>query len=231
MKKSNVIYIISLIALITFSLILAIYTKKSFINDIEFENLKLNSSRLNFIIAPSPDKNYVSGTLKTLEQLEDSSTLISKIKVTNNREYKCKTLLTKCKIEKVFKHSNNIEDEYIYIYEPASFNFYYNSFKAVNGYNYMQTNDEYIVFLKELDMPNNYKKKYDSPVYTFVDSACSKFNLQNGPSVLFIHPDDFKNGLPYNNVINYEYVFNSKDLYDIYLDIYHNLLNKHSLVS
>ncbi|SFD02981.1 hypothetical protein [Clostridium uliginosum] len=228
-KKCSILYAVVLIISLSTSVLVAIKTKSSYIDDINFNQLRANASLLNFIVSPSLKKDDISGSIKNLPELEDLSNVIAKIKVSNEREYKSKTLLTKCKIDELYKNDGTLsKDEYIYIYEPASYTFVYNSFKATNGYNYMKSDNEYIVFLNSLNAPKNYKKsEVESLTYTFVDSVSSKFSCNSTPSVISIDKSELDNGKKYSEVIQYEYIFNSKELEDKYLNINNDVFNKY----
>lgn len=226
-NKSILLYPLFLFFLLSLAVFIGIKTNYSYINDISLEYLKSNSSSLNFTIVPYIGKELIDEKISTITDLENNSDLVAKIEVSEERIFKTKTLLTKCKIKKIYKSKNDLsENDYIYIYEPANYTFSYKSFNSTNGYNYMKTNNEYIVFLNNLNTPTNYKKSnIESLSYTFIDSSFAKFSINSDSKVIYVSNDILNTGKNYGNFIDYEYIFTSHDIENKYNNFRSEILN------
>ena len=93
----------------------------------------------------------------SLDDMEKDSSLIARITVTNSREMSLRSTKTMVKIEEIYKdNSANLSvGDCIYIIEPVSFvrgeEFY------TNGWQYLKTEDTYLIFLKNLGCIDGYK--------------------------------------------------------------------------
>jgi len=67
------------------------------------------------------------------------------------------TILSKVESLNVYKGLNIKKGDIIYIYEPNYF--INNSYMAMYGYNLMVNNNEYVFFLKKLQVPDGYRYK------------------------------------------------------------------------
>lgn len=226
--KNNLIYYLFFLLLLS-SVLIAIKTRFSYVNDMNLDYLNANSNQLQFAIVPSLENDLIDEHIQTITDLENNSNLVVRIEALDERSFKTKTLLTKCKIKEVYKGETSLlKNDYIYIYEPANFTFSYKSFISVNGYNYMKSNNEYIVFLNPLKVPQDYSKSnIDLLSFTFINSSFSKFLVNTDSRTIYIDKDTLDKGESYNNFISYEYIFTSPDIESKYIDLRNTILSKY----
>ena len=121
----------------------------------------------------------------SLDDMEKDSSLIARITVTNSREMSLRSTKTMVKIEEIYKdNSANLSvGDCIYIIEPVSFvrgeEFY------TNGWQYLKTEDTYLIFLKNLGCIDGYKyTKEEENSFMPVSEIYSKRNLTHDESLI-----------------------------------------------
>lgn len=211
------------------AIITAIATRSSYINDIDINLLSSNSNKL-YVLIEDIQKKYFTTDIKTFNNLLESSDYVIKVKRTKERQIMSKSLLTKCEVRKVYKakDADNIHD-YIYIYEPASFSIQYNLFQTTGGYNFMNSQDEYIVFLKDLKIPEGYKSNNkEENSFMFTNPQLSIFNYSRENTTLLID-DETKNsrGFTYNIIMDYDLIFMFKEDKQLYDNIREQVMSKY----
>lgn len=220
MKLSRGRIIIFSLSILTFiAIIVGIATRSSYINDIDISLLSSNSEKLYVGIEDIQDK-YFTTDIITLDDLLENSDYVVKIKRTNEIQIMERCLLTKCEVKKVYKtkDTDKIHD-YIYIYEPATFSVQYNLFMTTGGYNFMNSQHEYIVFLKDLKIPDGYKAStIEENSFMFTNPQLSLFNCSQKNTTILIDESKYREGsITYNMIKDYDILFiyeEEKQIYD-----------------
>ena len=144
------------------------------------------------------------------------------ITVTNSREMSLRSTKTMVKIEEIYKdNSANLSvGDCIYIIEPVSFvrgeEFY------TNGWQYLKTEDTYLIFLKNLGCIDGYKyTKEEENSFMPVSEIYSKRNLTHDEScVVFDSAETL-----YSSISMFAFLTSEKTIVDNYEKIWKNITN------
>ncbi|MDO6657181.1 hypothetical protein [Anaerobacillus sp. 1_MG-2023] len=166
-------------ALIIGSIIFGLVTKNSFV---ENDTTNISKEYENSIVSLNDNdefsKKYFNNNIENIDQLIGESDLIVKGQVTNDRILFNQSLKTKIVINQVIKQtSGNVKSgNEVYVFEPSYF--LYDTYVVEAGYNIMKENEEYILFLKHLDVPKDYEYKNNEAI-TFLPTSTyfGKYNL------------------------------------------------------
>ena len=158
----------------------------------------------------------------SLDDMEKDSSLIARITVTNSREMSLRSTKTMVKIEEIYKdNSANLSvGDCIYIIEPVSFvrgeEFY------TNGWQYLKTEDTYLIFLKNLGCIDGYKyTKEEENSFMPVSEIYSKRNLTHDESyVVFDSAETL-----YPSISMFAFLTSEKTIVDNYEKIWKNITN------
>ncbi|GIO86158.1 hypothetical protein J25TS5_30900 [Paenibacillus faecis] len=190
-----------LVTILMVSIVVGIVTSKSFENNLAVqEYTKKSEIRLNLIEDENLVSTYFNNEIDSLNELIDQSDLILKVKATKNRLNYSQTIKTKVEVMKVYKGANLEGKHEIYIYEPSYF--FGPNYLSFGGYNIMQDDGEYIVFLKHLKKPEGYKYKGDEDV-SFVPTSTyyGKFEeTSNEKTNQPLSREELDNGIKYSKV-------------------------------
>ena len=135
----------------------------------------------------SNDENsiYFNNSINTLDELEKNSDLIVKVKSLNNSKLFYNSIETPVKIIDVYSKKDNLEKgDTIYIQEPVSISYLKDmeNITWIRGYVLMNSNREYILFLKHLDKVDGYKYKNNEKItYIPVSTRFSKYCKKETP--------------------------------------------------
>ena len=225
MKKFNSILIMFTIFSILISIHIGKTTKDSFIN-VDFNEILTSENRKEFFMDNSVEieENSVS-----LNMLYEKSDAILKVKpIPNSEKIVLGQTLTKCKVLDVAKGNSNLNEIYVYedMYIHTSWNGYPNppqkisySVVSYDGYNLMDPNKEYILFLTETENPII---KDNTPMYRMSHSVYSKYLVDKKYNYKIIEPS---NDINYNDFKAYDVYFNSERIKQNYDNIHKELLN------
>lgn len=152
------IFIVLITIIILSAIGASILTKESFIDDLSIDNIE-NYYDYNVNLYPDiKDTPYFNNNLVDFEELVDSSELVIRAKMIKTSEKVSQATLTKVYVEEVLKgklHTNEI-----LLYEPAYFWSYiddpYTGTYLTGGYQLMQKDKEYVLFLQSLKSPKRY---------------------------------------------------------------------------
>ena len=158
----------------------------------------------------------------SVDDMEKDSSLIARITVTNSREMSLRSTKTMVKIEEIYKdNSANLSvGDCIYIIEPVSFvrgeEFY------TNGWQYLKTEDTYLIFLKNLGCIDGYKyTKEEENSFMPVSEIYSKRNLTHDEScVVFDSAETL-----YSSISMFAFLTSEKTIVDNYEKIWKNITN------
>lgn len=146
--------------------------------------LSENSDMQIFYIAEQDTPYFCNDSNYKLEGMEQDSSLIALVSVTDSREMSLRSTKTMVTIEKIFKDNSesiSVGDD-IYIIEPVSYirgeEFY------TYGWQYMKTGDTYLVFLKNLECVEGYRYTKEEEIsFMPVSEIFSKKNISHNELV------------------------------------------------
>ncbi len=205
-SKHIFIKILSIILFIT--IIIGLLTRFS-IHTYEFYNIYDDAS--NYIYYPFNDLEYANGYYKKIdsfEALEQQSDYIIRGTVSRDRDVLEGCIKTVINCNSVLK--GELSSENISIYEPINLDTsgaYL--FITFDGYNCLKEGNEYLFFLKETDIPDE---------FMYVYPAFGKFPLDYSTQSFAIIPSKDKE-IIYSTYQNFEQVFQNQKELENYLEI------------
>lgn len=156
------------IGVLALILLLSIVVRFSFKGYKTVEELINNEDIKNYSVTIDDDYTDTFCDINDYKELKNISSVIAKIKVCGNRElYFNDAIKTKVNIEKIYK-GNIKENEKIVIFEPATISYCVdNAYVSTEGYQLMEDDEEYYVFLQSLKCAKGYKKSVkENNMYT-----------------------------------------------------------------
>lgn len=204
-KGIKILYIVTMCLLIG-GIVFGILTKKSFTdNTIPLNLSKFKDASISINDEENITDKYFNNDINNLKELINKSDMIVKGQISGVRKNYNQALKTKFKINQIIKSGDKSKNiKYIYIFEPS--NFHFDNYVIVSGYNVMKENEEYLLFLKHLDVPDGYKYKHDEAI-TFipVSTYYGKYQLSGNAATQKIEMDKVEE-LKYSDIENYEIV-------------------------
>lgn len=226
-KLRKFIWIIIIIILLSM-IMLAFNVRQSFVKDTDI-NLYINDKNILCTILEHQEditKDFIKNEeISKLEQLEKMSPVIVKVKVDSDspREIYEEATLTKVKVKEVFK--GNLDKDSIYVFEP----FYILTdtpiiINSLDGYNLMNTDSEYILFLRDMK-DSNYTP--DDTIYMPTTTLLSKYSINN--TILTLNSAKLiNNEVKYYNVKGLDIINNNLKDIEKYNDMKLNVLKKYT---
>jgi hypothetical protein len=185
--NKNVILSLALLISIGVMTVMGLQTRKSFVDDVEIGNY-LNQEELKFSIRDDVSditQSFVDmESIKSVEDLEEVSPIIVKVKVNKEASRKMYSDDTLTTVEVLEVMKGQVDKKEILVFEPIDINHlegadYVNS---TDGYNWMNDDEEYILYLRPLKAANYSKDKI---VYLPTTTLFSKYsNSQKSPVLL-----------------------------------------------
>jgi len=213
-KKFIIIWLIMIILCIG----VGVFTRMSYKNYYEIKKDKMDL----FVVGSG------AGIMENINisDIEDKSEIVVRIKNTGEREYLYKTVLSKVEIIDVYKGKEklNIDNKYIYVYEPSFFNFEKEYYMAVGAITIMRKNEQYILFLNRKDFPQKYKKS-DKEKNEFVlatNNSLSKYLISEE-----YQKEIVSNDLKYGEIKEYEVMVSRKEDLDFYNKLKSSVLKEY----
>lgn len=139
--------------------------------------------------------NYFYNELCTVTDIEEYSEIIVKVRVLEDRSMSLRSTRSAVSVEEIYKDLNDelVEGDTIYVVEPVSFlrgdEFY------THGWIYIQTGEEYILFLKHLECVEGYTYTKEEKIsYMPVSELFARYDvtgteqvelLQNAENILY----------------------------------------------
>ncbi|MBD7913146.1 hypothetical protein [Clostridium cibarium] len=149
-KNRNKVIVGILLIIVLIPLLIGIKTKRSFQYTIN-QNLDF----MDYQIINNTNKQKYYDQLDNIGDIFKDSPIVARVKMTNEREYLSQCVLSSVEVEDVLKGDIDLEREKkIYIYEPITVQV--DAVYTSLGYIPMIEGNEYIVFLKQLKVPNGY---------------------------------------------------------------------------
>lgn len=157
------------------TIIIGIFTRQSFVDNVSQEPY-IDNEDVNVMITHEYNDVYKDYMVKTISDIEDLSDIIVKVSVDNNdlRNYFCDMTISKVKVEYVYK--GNINENKINIIEPIYYTPEGDFAMSTDGYYWMRSGNEYILFIDEL---NDIGIGDDNKIYIPTTSLFSKYNINN----------------------------------------------------
>ncbi|MEN0647740.1 hypothetical protein NSQ82_01575 [Caldifermentibacillus hisashii] len=204
--------------LIMGTFILGILTKKSFKeNTLDLNSKEYYSANVSLQEDEESSFKYFNNNIKNLDELVNNSDLIVIGSVDKERLLYNSAIKTKFIISDVIRNNSEVTNlpNKIFIFEPSYFNF--DTYFIKDGYNIMQNNAEYIVFLKHLEKPTGYEYKNDEMI-TFipVSTYYGKFELKNVETTKVISSSQT---LTYQDIKSQSIVTENQKIIDTYNNI------------
>lgn len=227
-KKASFIFISS--SVFIGMVVLGVLTRRSYINDINI-NSYINDKNINFSTSKYEEDITKVFTkfedLSTLEDLEEVSPIIVKVKVESelprNRYYL--TTLTTVRILEVLK--GDINKDLISIFEPIDVTNIIDSNDVVtslDGYNWLKEGNEYILFLRSLK-DSHYS--HDSVVYLPTTTILSKYGINRDKASKLDKEKVLKNNFKYSDISNQEVILYEDKNIDKFNYFKNEVLNKY----
>lgn len=175
--------------------------------------------------------------MPTVESLREESTVIAIVKPTGIRDLsKGGHFVSQAVVEEIMHGKELVKNnQLIYIYENNRLNYFLwedapttidlnnNSISITGATNILQRDKQYLVFLKQLDMPSYYKfTDEESASFMYANKNFGQFPLEIISYMIITKEDDYK----YNNVMNYDCIVPSEDYYQKYKSIYEEISNE-----
>lgn len=220
MRRSNKFFISGIAIILLSSLILGVMTRLSIVDNsflgkyISFS--EGNNYKLSLREEDEYTKIYFENNINSIEELKDKSDLIVKVKATPKRMVYSQSIKTKVEVLEVYKSDIIKEKNEIYIYEPNYF--ISDQYISMSGYNIMEEDKEYIFFLKNLEVPKEYKYKKDEAI-TFmpVSTLYSKISVDKDDKLEVISKDDIdKEKIDYEQIKDFDILTTSENVIDKY---------------
>lgn len=181
MTKNTKLYFMILLVLISVTIGYAFVTKYSFTGDYYLNKIKKQYNLDDFVYSNIEDSEYFNESISTLDELEKSSDLIVKVKPDDGKLF-YNSIERQVKIINIYSDKDSLKKgDSIYIQEPFSISYLkgMESMNSEKGYVLMNSNQEYIFFLKHLDKVGGYKYKNNEKItYVPVSTRLSKYCRQ-----------------------------------------------------
>lgn len=167
----------------------------------------------NYTVSNDFDNYRRFDELETLQDLEDESEIILKIKMKGERKIAPKDFIIHAEVLEVFKGDQLKVADRIDLIEPC---FYLNGTDAVGGYVPTIQDIEYIVFLKSTKIENT---------YMFVSAEFGHFKLDNQPADIYKLTNELKT---VGELSNYDFIYAYESDHDLIEYIQYDISTKKS---
>ena len=235
MTKGTKIYMGICAAVLVCTAVAGVLTRFSFQGSTTLKQLTDNSNINQYTIQifqeDGVDNLYnMFAKVSNYSELEKSSELIAKVKVTDDRKLYSNTINTKVVLEEIYKSDGNLaKNDNIYIYEPAYFEEEFEIYDSQDGYELMESGKEYYVFLNGIKTAEGYKKSEKEKI-TFLPSTTkfSVYSTDNKEQKVLNQEkiDGDEERYNYGEIKNLNILTSSKNELEIYENIRMELINK-----
>lgn len=220
MKRKR-LFIIVIILLVFLSTTTAIAVRMSLVDDIDFNKIKneMNDYIVNYDNHIDSYGEIFNADIDSFEKLQKESQFILEVKLSGTRKNLYGTVLSEVEVLNVYKGDTISKREKIYLYEPSSIYGYL--YYCLGGYNLMNNGNEYMVYINELKVPNEYDKtEIQEKSYMFTSLQFSKFNTETNYIDVVYNLDDFYNGdIKYKDIKDMEFIPLDRKTLEIYNNI------------
>ena len=155
-----------------------------------------------------------------MKDLVETADLIVKVTATNEREIKYQCILTKAKVNFVYKGDFTLKDKYIYVYEYANVGFIAGkvSYISTHTYNIMNEDEQYYLILKFNKMPKGYEySEKDIRTYLLSNVYYSKFAVDDSQKMQCF-PANSQKEIMYKDIKEWNILTNAADQLNDYYE-------------
>ena len=143
---------------------------------------------INNVITYDPDANagYDFGNFRrakkniTMQEVYERADIIVKAEATNDRAFEYRSILNKMIVTEIYKGDQSLISSEIYVYEYMypDFQLMLQTYSGGDGYNIMNTGDEYYLFLSRRPMPDGYIfTEKDKKTYLLTNVHMGKYKV------------------------------------------------------
>ncbi len=180
MKTANRLYLGFILLLVLVCAGIGVLTRMSYKPDTELGKYLDQADSLEVAVFNDEEfiDIYYDNDINNLGQLKDKSDLIVKVKPTPERINYLQAVKTRVQVVDAYDTPALQKGDEIYVYEPSAFRF---SYTTTGGYNLMEPEQEYTLFLKKLQVPDGYEYKGDEAItYVPVSTTFAKYPAKGG---------------------------------------------------
>lgn len=160
-------------------IVVGIFTRKSYVDDIEQRQYMNGGYRIESIPLGSDDV-YEDERIRSFEELENQAEVIVRVRVNKDerREFNMNLTITNVEVVEVYK--GDVEEENIYVIEPI---YYYSEGDYIFSqlYYWMNEEDEYILYLDKIKDMHLGKQEY---IYNPTTLHLSKYNTDKDDDIV-----------------------------------------------
>lgn len=159
-------------------------------------------------------KQYFDNHISTLEELQNLSDVIVKVKVLPDRVNQMKAILSKVQVIQVYK-GKVLAGDTLLVEEPSSF--LPTSYFVTGGWSVMQDDQAYILFLRHLPVPKGYQYRgSESKMYLPVSSYFGKYPVTQTVIGRVLKQSEAANGMLYATVENFDLITTDETIFQTY---------------
>lgn len=188
MTRITKVYFLIILILVSVTTGYAVMTKYSFTGEYYLSKIKNQYNLDSFKYSNIEDSTYFNNSINSLDELEKNSDLIVKVKSLNDSMLFYNSIETPVKIIDVYSGNDNLKKgDIIYVQEPVSISYLKDmeNITSVQGYILMNSNQEYLLFLKHLDKVDGYKYKNNEEItYLPVSTRFGKYCKEETPKFI-----------------------------------------------
>ncbi len=212
-KINNRVFLIIIVLLTILGGYYGITVKSSFVdNTVVMNEINDGSNRILKIVGSDEFVNsYFNNKIKNENELYENSELVVAVKLNGDRTNFSQSILSEVEVLDIINNRNNYDiGNKIFVYEPNNF-MYRSKYYSLGGYNIMENEKEYILYLEKLIQPDDYTSKTNKLIFKPVSTKFSKFEINNTNTPVIMIKEDVDAGLySYDNIRNYEVIFTKK---------------------
>lgn len=225
MRKKNLLFG-CILFVITLAALLFGKMKTNKIEDAMADEQKIKAEQIPLNITEEENSKYFNiKTNLTYAELEKEADLIVRAKAVGKRLCYMQCTKTKLQVLEVIKGNNVKNQDTIYLYEPMSYENGY-EIDSQGGYNLIHDNDEYILFLKHLQIPKGYRYKNEEQItYLPTTLLFSKYDLNSSDKMKVLREKDLDDGkIIYRNYADYEILATDQKKLDKFYELKRQVL-------
>ncbi len=231
MIYKNKLFNILIIIIIVISIAIGIATRFSYTGEMFLGDF-LDKNQGVILVDLETDQEYVDiyfdNNIEDLTELEKNSELIVKVKVHPERKMFIHGIRTKVIVEDVYKSNGINKKDEIYIIEPSSMDNVNHGYTSLGGYNLMEYDKEYILFLKPLEVPEGYKYKgKEKNTFIPISTLYSKYSLEKNENKIFTEEEFIKQKVKFDDIKSYDLLTISQKTLDNYYNTKNEVFKKY----
>ncbi|MGE6631662.1 hypothetical protein [Bacillus sp. NPDC077027] len=170
---------------------------------------------------------YFNNNIVNVDNLFAKSELVVVGKIADKRLNYNQAIKSEFKIEKILKSDSDENNQLkkILVFEPSYFSF--DTYNVQSGYNLMESNRSYLLFLKHLKTPKGYKYKKDEEItYMPVSTFYSKYVFKTKKDNTKLISAQALNNLKYREIKDYDLLTSDAEIFNMYKTLKNELLKR-----